>query len=493
MSAKKQLIHNSKLIKLLQSLSKEEFRQLGKYINSPFFLKKGKEVLKLYCWLKKYYPSFSSKIISKERIFKKIYPNTTYSDGKIRNLLLDFVKIIECYMLHIETETDNIEKKKRLTHIYNKRNINCVFVKSTKQLRAQLEIQPYRDANYFQNQYQIERDYYFNPETQKNKDSLKRLQNSLRSFEKYFVLERIKLGIDLKNREKIFKEKHDFKFDDFSQILPKENLIYKLYAGAFELMRTGKEEIFFELSALYKENIDRINWENQSILFSILQNFATQNLRKNEKLFVQSILDFYKLGLEKEIIIVNGKLSAQHYLNIAKVMSKYGDYSLSLSFVEKYFPFLQDSRKKHLKLTAKAIIEFNKGNYLSAIDNLNAAKTLKNHNAHALNSLSLRIYFKLFQENNTYYDLFLSTAISFERSLYRDKILSESKLENTLSFVQILKKIGNDIDQKNLTKQKINKYLQTISDQALIYNSWLVEILKELENDPENSEVIQAG
>lgn len=490
MSVKTKLIHDSKLIKLLQSLSKEEFKQLGNYMNSPFFLKKGKEVLTLYCWLKKHYPSFSSKAISKERIFKKVYPNTTYSDGKMRNLLLDFVKIIESYLLHIETETDIFEKKKRLTNIYSKRNIHCEFIKSTKQLRAQLEKHPYQDANYFKSQYQIERDYYFNPETQKIQENVKSLQKSLSSFEKYFVLERIKLGIDLKNREKIFKEKHDFEFDDFSQILPKDNLIYRLYTGAFELLRTGNEQLFFELSILYKENIDKINWENQAILLQILQNFASQNLRKNEKLFAHSALDFYKLGLEKEIIIVNGKLSAQHYLNIAKVMSKYGDYSLSLSFVEKYCSFLQDSMRNHLKLTAKAIIEFNNENYLSAIEYLNAAKTLKNHNIHTLNTLSLRTFFKLFQENNTYYDLFLSTANSFERALYRDKILSKSKLENALSFVQILKKIGNDIDQNNLTKQKINKYLQTISDQALIYNSWLVEILKKLENAPENSKAI---
>ena len=62
---------NSKLIQLIRTFSKDEFKTFGKFVRSPFFYK-DKAVIKLYDSLKSFYPEFDNDGLTKQQIAKKI-------------------------------------------------------------------------------------------------------------------------------------------------------------------------------------------------------------------------------------------------------------------------------------------------------------------------------------------------------------------------------------------------------------------------------------
>ena len=76
---------NTNLIQLLKCFSKEEVREFGKFVKSPFFNNR-KDVSKYYDILKKYHPGFNDDIISNEKIFKELYPGIKYDANDIVRL-----------------------------------------------------------------------------------------------------------------------------------------------------------------------------------------------------------------------------------------------------------------------------------------------------------------------------------------------------------------------------------------------------------------------
>ena len=58
---------SNKVFGLLRTFSKEEFLEFGKFIASPFFAK-GRNVVPLYRYLRKYYPESDSPKMTNEEI-----------------------------------------------------------------------------------------------------------------------------------------------------------------------------------------------------------------------------------------------------------------------------------------------------------------------------------------------------------------------------------------------------------------------------------------
>ena len=117
-----------KLIILLKTLSKEEFRRLGKFLKSPFF-NYSKPVLSLYEILKNYFPTFESPKLTQENISRKVYPNTTFNPNKFWQLTSKLTRIIEKFIVIIELEVTPSKEEKLLIQSLANRNKNTSTVR----------------------------------------------------------------------------------------------------------------------------------------------------------------------------------------------------------------------------------------------------------------------------------------------------------------------------------------------------------------------------
>lgn len=471
-------MQEGKLIKLLKALNREEFRNLEDYLNSPFFLKKSKDALLLYKALKRQHPDFKSVVLTKKRVFKKVYHDQDYSDGKMRNLLSKLVKVTESYLLHLDTEKDEFEKEKRLMLVYKKRKITNEFIKSIRSLKNKLKNNPLKDVNYFFQLYSLDKHLYFNENTPEAHKTIEVLKNSLQNFHHYFVLERIYFGMDLKNREAIYKEKHNFKIDDFSNIIPKNNLIYKIYKTLFQLLEDKSSISFLELNKLYHKHINKISHKDKAIIFIIIQNFLGYQLAQNEELFIPIAFQHFKIGLEEKFLINNGKLNPTLYLNISITASRLKKYKWTHSFIEKYTVYLPIKIKELAKNLATGYLEFNKKNYLGTLDILSKINKEKNVYTQKINNLSIRTYFKLFQQRESYLDILLSKCNSFERALQRDKIKAKRKIQPNIEFIKLVRKITIHISKDNWSERIEEKLLIQVNSRPITLKRWLINEIK---------------
>lgn len=100
-----------KLIILLKNLNKEEFRRLGKFLNSPFF-NYAIPPIRLYEALKKFYPNFDSPKMTKEYIWKKVHSKEAFQTNKFWQLTSKLTRLVEQFLIHIELDKQPKEKTK---------------------------------------------------------------------------------------------------------------------------------------------------------------------------------------------------------------------------------------------------------------------------------------------------------------------------------------------------------------------------------------------
>src|SRR5947199_8380303 len=98
-------MENSKLIQILRTFTIDEFEDFGKFVYSTFF-NNSEQIIKLYNYIKKYYPQLESKFMTKENIYKEIYGNNEYKDKKVRDLLFRTLKLAEDFLAYSDIRDD---------------------------------------------------------------------------------------------------------------------------------------------------------------------------------------------------------------------------------------------------------------------------------------------------------------------------------------------------------------------------------------------------
>lgn len=293
-------------------------------------------------------------------------------------------------------------------------------------------------------------------------------------------MERANLGIDLKNRERLYSENHHFKLDDFSKIIPVDNTIYKLYDISLKLFDTGKEVIFIELKEFYFEKVNDLKKKEQLLFLKILQNYAIQKSRITEEKYLPILIDFFKMGLERGILLENGRIKSITFLNIIGIAIKNNKTDWANLIIESYKNKIIEDTKGFTYKLSTAIIAFYKKEYSKVISILSTSSFTNRLNHYAFKTLIIRATFKMIPEDTNYYELFINHCSAFEKYLTRDGLIVSKKIEMHLEFVKEIKKIGKLIRQGHLTPViKIQLLKELKQNEKINFKNWLIETLQE--------------
>jgi len=472
-------LHKTKLFKLIKSLSKSEFNQLEAYINSPFFLKKNKNPLKLYQALKEYAPQFDSKELTKKVIFKIVFPKVNYNDAKMRNLLSRTVKIVDSYLLYLNNEEDKFERDKRLSEIYNKRNIESEFFNYSRRLLADLEKIEQKDTSYYFNKFSLEKELYFHFENDK-KNSIAILDNSLHSFHNYLALEEANMKLEIYNRQRIYKHKISIPPLPYSLQLTENNLCLQLINKINDLLTSEEnKDKFVEIINEFEYNLFSFSSSDRQNIYMALQNYGVQKISKNPKSYAKIQFRIYKLGLEHQLIILNNTIVSTSYLNIVLTGIRLKKFEWVAEFIEKYEEKLNKADAPFVKKLALIYLNFDKKNFKETINLTSQTRFPDIRWELNTKTIQIRSYFELFLQDISYSVLIINQLNAFSKFIHREKSLIPSRKVGTQNFVKYLRRFTKVINKGNWTtivKSKIKKEIDM--EKNLTYRHWLLEKLK---------------
>ena len=131
---------DSKLIKILKTFSKAEWNEFEKFVDSPYF-NNGRKYIPYLKLLKKFYPTFDSERLTREYLYKALYPGKEYKDAVIFTVTSGLYSLAEEFLVQKKSEENRFNRKMELLSQLSARNIDAIHDKHFAEIENMLHSQ----------------------------------------------------------------------------------------------------------------------------------------------------------------------------------------------------------------------------------------------------------------------------------------------------------------------------------------------------------------
>ena len=471
-------MQNNKLIKVLKSLSKTEFKYMGWFVRSNFF-NTDVNLVKLYEELKKYYPTFDSNRLEKKQLFKTLYPTAPYSDGKMRNLFSKMNKLAEDYLIQLELKKNKLKKDMLLAEGFQKRGLLNEHIHTNTSIIHTLSNLPYRDEEYFLSMKSLYEGIYFQAGNFNNELNKKALFQANDNLYKYYRLAKLKLEGEFEARKALYETADDTDREGKLARDLQENILFKTMDSILQLYQHSSEDGYLMVKKSFFENTKSLRRIDQKFILKHLLGHAIRQLARKEEKYSLEVFDLYKFAHENDLLATNGKITSTTFMNIITVSARIREFVWSERFILESEHKLEPKTKVEIKGLGLANLSFYKKEYSQV---MRLTSTLKFHDIMyeiLAKVLSLKAYFELFNADDSYFDLISSYAISFEKFLKRNSQLGRKKIISITNFIKTVRKLTVLKYQKNKEYREWEKLGKELSEITVIERKWLASKINE--------------
>jgi hypothetical protein len=495
---KKNIMYNSQLIKICKNLSKSEFKELGRFVQSPCFNQK-QEVEMLYDFIADHLggnslmPSASSRsggtVFQKELVYEKLFPNKFYNDGLMRSTMHNLLKIIKLYLIEKELEQEETYSQILLARALRKRGFDDYFEKEIEHAFEKNKEQPYRNADFYLNEYKInlEKVEHIRMTRRKGEIPYNELTKALLGF---FKTELMRLGsatlsykavskrtyqLPLLNETIIlFEKKNCNSINEIDSNLQEsentEGAASEIYFNTYQALKTDNPLYFNDLKVLLNTHWASFPESERREIFLHAINFCIKKINNHESQYLNEYFDLTQIGLENKALMENGILSKFTFKNAVTVALKLSKWEWVKNFIENYKQYLHPKERQPTYNYNLAVYYFRTGDYTAAMPLLRQADFADIHADLAARCMLLQIYYETHAT-----DALSSLLDSFSIFINRQKDINYHK-DSYLNLIKYVKKIlRGDMKDKAFKQQLVADIKETA---YLAEREWLIEKLK---------------
>ena len=470
-------MEGSKLIILLKTFKKSEWKQFKAFLASPYFNKRA-DLLDFFNYLEKVNPDFSEKKLKKEYVFQQLFPEKTYDDKHMRYLMNYTLKLAEHFLGQQKLEQSAILESAILEELVD-RKLEKHSKNYFEKIAAQQESVQEKSDAYYYIQYRlahIANKHFNNQNLRKDDGNLELASNNLDLF--YFY-HKLKYSCEMLNRQKVFSASYDLSFTNLLyDYLEKrggsnEALVAIYFQIYTTLTKTDASKNFELLKQLINDYSDEISPIEKRHIYLYAINYCLSQMKYNvqKEYYAGQCLDLYLEGIEQEFLFINGYLSPWTFKNVVKIGFNLKKYDWTEQFIQDYYKKLSSEFQDDALHYNLADLYYRKKNYKQAQYHLVLVEYSDLFYSIDAKAMLLKIYFETNEE-----EALFSLLASFSIYLKRNKKISNNWREIYLNFTSFLYQISK-AKKKNIAdiKAKINQ------TGLLTNRSWLLRICEELE------------
>lgn len=472
-------MQQSKLIEVLRKLPVKDFKRLYDYLDSPFF-PKSEEVIRLFKYIKPYYPNFDSPKLGKQKVFPSIFPKKEFNNLAFNNILFDGLELVEQYYIHAHLSHNNTSSYRPLLDFYVSVDLPKHFESVHKFLHQYYEKITLRNYEYWYQQwvlgnylmqgetitYQVEEQIYHHKvveifdicylihklEYLCTNDSLKHIYNS--SVSSMSLNEPIIIFL---KESKIYEN------------VPVMKLYYHTYCMLNEDNGIEHFAILRTILPQYSNLIDKIELTN---FYVYLENYCIKqyNLTKLAK-YAHDLFEIYKYKVQSGIMYdIKGNISPDYFKNVIVLCDRIQEYEWATEFIKTYAEKLPENMRNDVEPYCRAILTFGQKKYSETLKLLNQAEPINIFFNLNSRRLLIRTYYEMEEYENA-----LSALNRLRVFIHRNEILSEERKEPHRNFANFLIKLIQN-DKTNKT-QKLKTDIEATPNTA--ERKWLLEKVEE--------------
>lgn len=347
-----------KLIRILNSLSRDEFRFFLKVVNSPAF-NRHKKLILLANFLREKYPDFGDDSTLKQAAFANLFPEKIFNDLRIRHLFSQMTELAET-SLALSAWKDSEERDLEVARELGQRQLGNSFRKGMERVENKLT----QSANegisleHYYHRYQFQELRQLAPQ-----EDIGESPPDL-SLDHYYLLNKLRQACIALSRRRLNQIGTLPAFlSDAKQILSQMSdppPLIQLYNAALTFMESATAlEPFQNFLGLLQDQQAQLSRSTGAELHVLARNFCIRRMNAGDKVFARRLYDLYRIALEgKYVHDTNGHIFPAAFKNIVSVGIRLGDSVGVEGFLEAHHEQLEDRFRPDYLLYARSMIEF---------------------------------------------------------------------------------------------------------------------------------------
>lgn len=455
-------MHKSNLIELLKVFTPKEFKELGEFVNSPFF-NKNENVIKLYNYIKKYFPDLENVNLKKSNVYEVMTGEDKYNDGFMRSVIFNLSKLAEEYLS--AKSFPQIEKDiTYLDLLFRRPGADKLFEKKFKQVYESFGNENNKDQFHYYCLYRLQallmsynsknraflniKDFHADDEI-----------NTLDSLLTFYLLAALPEYRFFHNQTRVININIEFNFLDEILNFLKRSGFYKknpelnLFYNEIQLIKENDEKYFYELKEFAKKEIDNFRFGIKFNAIGLLANTAITLYYEGNDKFLNERFEIYQLILEKGLYkkFETSYFDDMLFKNIVSTGLQLNKVEWTEEFLREYIDKINPDDKDNALNLNLARLKFYKKNFTEALEHLSIIKNVNHiHYKTEIKILTLMIYYELSMSIDA-----MAVIDSYRHFLSNDTLIPELRKERNYNFIRIV----ND-----LIKSKENRSLKAAYD-----------------------------
>ncbi|MBR9921514.1 MAG: hypothetical protein GYB31_11805 [Bacteroidetes bacterium] len=464
-------MQNTKVVQLLNTLSRKEIRRMEDFLSSPYFNKRD-EVSRLFRVLIEEL-QFFREVSDKEAVFAKVAgKKKTYDDQQLRLWMSYLSKAIGQFLLIEAFAERQISRKTDLLAIYRERNLPRLQESQLRELEKLQEKIEHRHAGYFQNDFRIQQEKYRFLISSRRMSDLN-LHKTSKDLDIYYISQKLRQACLALAHQAVYKTEYQYGLlPEIMQYVESENLleipaIGVYYHGYKALSATESDAPFGEFKAAILHMGRFFPADELGDLYILAINFCIRRYNAGDPKYLKDEFDLYQDGLEHGLFYKNNNLSRFTYRNIVTLGLVLNEFEWVEGFIHEYRPKLSRPFRESMYSFSLARLEYSRKNYDAALQLLQKS----DYKDLLLNLAAKTVMLKIFYELEEF-DLLNSHLEAMRMFIRRKNIMGYHKT-NYSKLINFMRKL---VDLPDYDKEARNALKNEIQNTAAVAEkAWLLE------------------
>ncbi len=445
-------------IGLYKSLNKKELKRFRKYLCSPFNTEQ-EVLLELFLFLKNLPEEkiqVNKLLISTLELYDSLYQgdNKTQQQKikKVYNILSDFGLALEHFIAIESLRSDQLKKSEYVVSFLSSKKDNNSLASSFNKYRRAISREKDTETryHYYRNYYQMKFESV-DVNTLKKKESTELLNGEYEMVELQWRLNQLRYYCHLSYRKNIIIDDLKDQEEKFNKVLIENKSIAQQGEHAaisiyWHLIKLIKEDpciaSFNKTFGLLEDNIHRLSYKEQNTFCRYLLNYCIRSVNRGKSEFHQEKFKLENWGLENGILLNEGVLSDEQFINIALTGIMMGKFEYVESFIIKYQNKLLPTKRLMAVYLVRAYVSFFLKDEVRALGYIREIEATSFQYKLRVQSLKIRIVYLLWLQKE--YDLkSMKTVIqSYKRLFSRNTFnLGHDKQKNYHQLAVVIEKL----------------------------------------------------
>lgn len=462
-------MEKSQLYQVLSALSPIEQKRLLKFVQSPYHNNR-KELVTL-CELLLNHIKIGAPTRDKTYLYSKIYPNKKYDDKKMRYALSFLFDLVKNFLAIEQLNQDSVNKQLLLSEAIKSKGLQTQLKKTIFRAGQLLETQPFRHKGFLLYQHtifyqQLIHNIKFNTDnnelSQQMSDALtayliaSNLEVACASLT-YASLKSASFELDFIQPILDFLEK-DQRFLSYPAI--------SIYYNAYLMLTKNQDEYFDKFYQNIKDAAPLFPLAELNNLFTIAINYCIKQINSVNLRYFKSLFDIYKEGLTNGVLLENGFMRPNTYINIVQTALKLKEYEWVKNFIPNFKNKVEPNLREQAYILNLAIFHNAKKEYQKVMRLLSTASFDETGMEVAARRMLLKIYFELNESEALY-----SLLDSFKNYIYRHKEIGYHKVP----YLNLIKYTKKRVSLNPKNQVALNKLKSKIENtDQLADKKWLL-------------------